>query len=346
MALMPSLVQPVKKPPTIPTTESLLDAPALPSGMEEQGRWTALAFLLLLLLPVGHANAVRVDPDTTWDGVVSATAKRGVLVEELTATWCEVCAEVDPYLAEVADRHGTRLVLIGLHDDDGRDGVSTAASVARVERWRTLYPDLASTPSFVVEGEEPIVGRDAWTDVTRRILAIEGEKETASDLGMNLNRQAGWLHVDGGVQAENRQTTLMLLHHGRTARDGSIEVVQGEAYERVLIELHVRNSTGAWTSTCDGGCMLEATSPSNFSVDIDLSRFSLVLVNEVADHALASGVNTLSDAVVELAVRPSAVEDPNGHRWTLTAAFAFAGCGLLLLPRRFPEKSGFVSEEE
>ncbi len=314
--------------------------------MSAHQRVVAAALLALLLLPITNAGAVRVDPEDSFATEVVATAKRGVLVEELTATWCEVCAEVDPYLAEVADRHGTRLVLVGLHDDDGRDGVSSAASAARVERWRTLHPDLGSTPSFLVEGEAPLVGRDAWTDVTRRLLAIEGSRDTATDVGMTLNRAEGSLNVNGGVQAEGRQTTLMLLQHDRTARDGSVEVAEGSVYERVLIELHVRNSTGAWTSTCDGGCMLQPTSSSTFSADLAIERFSLVLVNEIADEALAPGADTLSDAVVEIAVRPSAVEAPNGQRWLLIAAFAAGGICMMLIPRKIPEIITNSAEDE
>ena len=309
-------------------------------------RVVATALLALLLLPITHAGAVRVDPDDSLAMEITATAKRGVLVEELTATWCEVCAEVDPYLAEVADRHGTRLVLVGLHDDDGRDGVSSAASAARVERWRTLHPDLGSTPSFLVEGEAPLVGRDAWTDVTRRLLAIEGSRDTATNVGMTLNRAEGTLNVDGGVQADGRQTTLMLLQHDRTARDGSVEVSKGSVYERVLIELHVRNSTGAWTSTCDGGCTVQPTSASTFRVDLNVERFSLVLVNEIADDALTQGANTLSDAVVEIAVRPSAVEAPNGQRWLLIAAFTAGGVSVMLIPRKVPEIVMNTAEDE
>ena len=309
-------------------------------------RVVATALLTLLLLPITHAGAVRVDPDDSLAMEITATAKRGVLVEELTATWCEVCAEVDPYLAEVADRHGTRLVLVGLHDDDGRDGVSSAASAARVERWRTLHPDLGSTPSFLVEGEAPLVGRDAWTDVTRRLLAIEGSRDTATNVGMTLNRAEGTLNVDGGVQADGRQTTLMLLQHDLTARDGSVEVSKGSVYERVLIELHVRNSTGAWTSTCDGACMVQPTSVSTFHADLNVERFSLVLVNEIADDALTTGADTLSDAVVEIAVRPSAVEAPNGQRWLLIAAFTAGGVSVMLIPRKVPEIVMNTAEDE
>lgn len=309
-------------------------------------RVVATALLALLLLPITHAGAVRVDPDDSLAMEITATAKRGVLVEELTATWCEVCAEVDPYLAEVADRHGTRLVLVGLHDDDGRDGVSSAASAARVERWRTLHPDLGSTPSFIVEGEAPLVGRDAWTDVTRRLLAIEGSRDTATNVGMTLNRAEGTLNVDGGVQADGRQTTLMLLQHDLTARDGSVEVSKGSVYERVLIELHVRNSTGAWTSTCDGACMVQPTSVSTFHADLNVERFSLVLVNEIADDALTTGADTLSDAVVEIAVRPSAVEAPNGQRWLLIAAFTAGGVSMMLIPRKVPEIVSNAAEDE
>jgi len=77
-----------------------------------------------------------------------------------------------------------------------------------------------------------------------------------------------------------------------------------------------------------------------------VERFSLVLVNEIADDALTPGADTLSDAVVEIAVRPSAVEAPNGQRWLLIAAFTAGGVGLMLIPQKVPEIVTNTADDE
>ena len=39
-----------------------------------------------------------------------------VLMEQYTATWCDVCAEIDTWIGDFADNRGSRLVRIALHD--------------------------------------------------------------------------------------------------------------------------------------------------------------------------------------------------------------------------------------
>ena len=92
--------------------------------------------------------------------------------------------------------------------------------------------------------------------------------------------------------------------------------------------------------------MVQPTSASTFHVDLNVERFSLVLVNEIADDALTPGADTLSDAVVEIAVRPSAVQAPNGLRWLLIAAFTAGGVSMMLIPRKVPEIVSNAAEGE
>ena len=115
-----------------------------------------LVLALLLFASMPHASAFRADVVEEGKSI-TVQARTTVLVEEMTATWCATCADIDPYLAEVADRHGSRLALVGLHPLDGQDGVATAASEARLDRWRAVHDNLNQTPAFLVEGEAPLI---------------------------------------------------------------------------------------------------------------------------------------------------------------------------------------------
>ena len=135
----------------------------------------ALLVVVLLLRSVPHASALRTDAieDATS---ITVQARTTVLVEEMTATWCATCADIDPYLAEVADRHGSRLALVGLHPLDGQDGVATAASEARLDRWRAVHDDLNQTPAFFVEGEAPLIGPRSLAGGHARMLELESAR--------------------------------------------------------------------------------------------------------------------------------------------------------------------------
>ncbi len=307
----------------------------------------AAAMLLLVLSPVTTAAALRIDAERLDEGPIEVEAKRGVLVEEVTGTWCSVCAEVDPHLAEVADRHGPRLVLVALHPNVGEDGVSTAAADARLDRWTAVHGRIDSTPSFIVEGEAPLVGREAWSDVTRRILSIEGDRVTAEGIALRLDIAQNRLDVTAPAPREGYQTTVMLLRHDATAREGAVEVDAGSTYARVLTELHIQNETGAWASTCEGTCLLSPAPEGHFTSALEASmQFSVILVHEVADGLVASTASTLSEGVVELAVRPSAVASADAYRELLIGCFLLAGVAAVVLPLWPSNQSKELDEEE
>mgnify|MGYP002005834364 CR=1 FL=1 len=157
------------------------------------GRVVMLAVMLIGVAP--QAAALRVD--ALIDGEdLTVEGRTTVLVEEMTATWCSTCADIDPYLAEVADRHGSRLALVSLHPQDGQDGVATNASEARLDRWRSVHDDLGQTPAFLVEGEPPLVGPEVWPDVTRRMLELESSRSARPDLGFVATRDGSAVHLE------------------------------------------------------------------------------------------------------------------------------------------------------
>lgn len=313
-----------------------------------QGQTTAVLVLALLLLAsIPHASALRAD--AVEEGVpITVQARTTVLVEEMTATWCATCADIDPYLAEVADRHGSRLALVGLHPQDGQDGVATAASEARLDRWRAVHDDLNQTPAFLVEGEAPLVGPEVWPDVTRRMLELESSRPADGAMSLTATRQgdAVLLSIQAAPREEGRQVTLMLLDHGRTSAAYGVEAEPGSTYDRVLVELHTMGANGSWSSICDGVC----STSFNGSSEATLARpqgdaFSLVLIDETAD-ANVSASTTHSASVLELAVRPSAVATGADHRWALAAVMLGGGMAVAAWPKKSTDSGRKISEEE
>ena len=138
---------------------------------------TLVVCLGVLLTSVTPTTAVAVAPSGLLDHPLSTgTGGRTMLVEEVTATWCPSCAEIDPELVRVADSHGSRIALIALHPSDGEDDFQPPASQYRIDRINALRDEpVVSTPTFVVEGGEARVGYEAWTDVQRDILSTKLE---------------------------------------------------------------------------------------------------------------------------------------------------------------------------
>ena len=102
--------------------------------------------MCLVLLP---AQAMVVELTTTFEEPVSVHGGRTMMVEEITATWCPSCAEIDPQLEQVADSHGSRVALVALHPSDGEDAFQPEASQYRIDRLRRSNSEAGtSTPPF------------------------------------------------------------------------------------------------------------------------------------------------------------------------------------------------------
>ena len=176
--------------------------------------------ILLLTLVILPVQGKVIDRTASFEEPISTgIGGRTLLVEEITATWCPTCAEVDPELMQVADSHGSRIALVALHPTDGEDAFMPPASQHRIERLQTSNPDLqTSTPTFVVEGGEPRIGYDGWQDVQRDILTVELERQQVSELAFEVERtddgyRATVTHSSFSGAADGQLTFLVLEHH-------------------------------------------------------------------------------------------------------------------------------------
>ena len=287
----------------------------------------AIVLVALMSLPV---QAKVVDRTTTFDEPISSgLGGRTLLVEEITATWCPTCAEVDPELMQVADSHGSRVALVALHPTDGEDAFMPPASQHRIERLQTSNPSLqASTPTFVVEGGEPRIGYDGWQDVQRDILSEELERQQVSELAFEVAR------TDNGFRATVTQATLagdgggqltfMVLEHHKMMPEGAYNPGE-DTRDRVLVaiaecnldEANVTTDIGLLSATVAGDCT------DSFEIEFDdLPSWSVILVHEPATSSLGEGERAQSFGAVELAYRDRAPVEESNDLQTLI----IAGC--------------------
>ncbi|MDA0926366.1 MAG: thioredoxin family protein, partial [archaeon] len=191
----------------------------------QRRRMFGLAVFVTLVVCI-PGQGVVVNTNTSLDEpVTSDVGGRTVLVQELTATWCPSCAEIDPELVRVADSHGSRIALVALHPTDGEDAFQPPAAQHRIERLKLTYGDtLGSTPTFVVEDGPLRVGYDAWRDVQRDILDAEVQRQSVSELEFQVVQINDDLRVEvahaSPVVQNNTQLTFLVLEHGKSMPEG------------------------------------------------------------------------------------------------------------------------------
>jgi len=286
------------------------------------------------LLAAQPTQGIVIDISETFEQPISTgVGGRSLVVEELTATWCPSCAQIDPFLVQVADGHGSRIVMLGLHPSDGEDAFQPEASQHRIDRREITHPTLASTPTFIVEGGELRVGYDAWGDVQSDILEKELERVSTSQLAFEVVRDGGQLIAsvsDVSLSIPDGQLTFLLLEHekevpssainpGGTSRD---RVVIGTA-ECDLSSSNVTVSIGLEASS-DGPCT------SSFSIAFEPTKsWSIVLLHEPTIEELQSGVAGSSYGSIEMSYRDR-VEDSNNQSQVFITLFLLMGVALVL----------------
>ncbi|MDC0576650.1 hypothetical protein OAO70_01260, partial [Euryarchaeota archaeon] len=127
-------------------------------------------FTVLLLLVMTSSNIVADDESDNW----YAEGGNSVLMEQFTATWCDVCAQIDPWISNFADERGSRLVRIALHDPVA-DPLGSSISSERLSIHSNSM-DLA--PSFWFDSNNEIKGTVEPVDLDRALLNSEGVRES------------------------------------------------------------------------------------------------------------------------------------------------------------------------
>jgi hypothetical protein len=116
------------------------------------------------------SNIVAEDEPNDW----YIEGGNSVLMEQYTATWCDVCAKIDPWVSNFADDRGSRLVRIALHDPID-DPLGNSISSERL----SIHPNgMELAPSFWFDSNNEIKGAVDPVDLDRALLNSEGIRDS------------------------------------------------------------------------------------------------------------------------------------------------------------------------
>jgi len=297
------------------------------------------AIIMIQLLPQSsHAEVKNYTED--WDEDITITGGRTILVEEISATWCSSCADIDPFLQQVADAHGSRISIVTYHPTDGEDAFQPEAAKYRIERMKSINSDVGSTPSFVVESGELRIGPDSWPDVQKDILKEETSRQEFSKLSFTISKlgqqySATVKSIDLLEVEYETQLTFMLMAHEMEVPDDFFN--PGEDYrDRVVIatstcHLNSNSLSNVGFSNVSGtNCLNDFTI--NFPVN---GKFSLILLHEATDSTVQSNSNYASTlGVVEFAYRDIEIENESNFMPLVFFSMIVIGIILVIYDRK------------
>ena len=137
-------------------------------GAQDMQKGIAFTLIALILLPLAGADMRA--PDESRE----ARGGHAILLEQYTATWCDTCATVDPWISEFADDHSGRVVRVALHPND-HDPFGSPLTTERLALKQAEQQ--LSLPTFWFDGEGQLEGQVSQSLLENSLRSAEVNRE-------------------------------------------------------------------------------------------------------------------------------------------------------------------------
>ena len=170
----------------------------------------AVTLIALILLPLVGADMDA--PDESRE----ANGGHAILLEQYTATWCDTCATIDPWVSDFVDDRSSRVVRVALHPAD-HDPFGSALTGHRISLKQADHQ--LSLPTFWFNGQGELEGDVSQSALDNGLRAAEGNRDDWIEMNVWWDTwnnsphdaiQKLSIHVDG-VLPENSSITVFRL---------------------------------------------------------------------------------------------------------------------------------------
>ena len=141
-----------------------------------------LVLFTLFLQPLAIAETTDADESREAQG------GHAILLEQYTATWCDSCATIDPWIIDFVDAYSTRVVRVALHPDD-HDPFGGPLTTHRIGLKQAEHQ--LQLPTFWFDGQGQLEGAVSQSLLSNELRSAENGR---SDwIGMNVEWDT-WNH--------------------------------------------------------------------------------------------------------------------------------------------------------
>lgn len=182
--------------------------------------WVLILLLLLAAIPISS----QASPNVEYKG-------SKVLVEELTATWCEYCVIIDPQVVELQQVHASRLITITIHPEG--DPLNNMAMNLRAAHIN--INEANGTPAFWLDGAFYGQGVIDMSSLSRQVMRSESSRPSSSELTMSPTTEGMNIELISSEEERNgSRLTIMLVEELITLRKGVASNSQTEFHNVLL----------------------------------------------------------------------------------------------------------------
>lgn len=258
------------------------------------------AFILMIMILLVNPLDAEIEDNDVWqvDGGYS------VLMEQYTATWCEICASVDSWMPDYTSANGDRVIRIAIHDTLD-DPLGTPITDYRLQR----YNDSRVFPTFWFDGNILAGGAPDTTTLHRSLLSSETQRSGDTDINLEITFISGELLISSILSNwENEldtKVTIMVLDYDITIPQ-NIAINGIETHHDVLFaynEINLNNSQiwsypdESWSNTS----AINDTIKSKYYIPLNksLEDLKIVVIHEYVDSNIMES-NTLGATSIYL----------------------------------------------
>ena len=173
-----------------------------------------LVLFVLFLQPFALADTAT--PTETRE----AHGGHAILLEQYTATWCDSCATIDPWITDFVDSHSTRVVRVALHPND-HDPFGSPLTTHRIGLKEA--ENQLQLPTFWFDGQGQLEGA-----VSQSLLANElrsAENGRSDWIGMSVE----WNTWNQEVAEDTHANTIRL--NAKLAENSTMTVFRIQSLE-------------------------------------------------------------------------------------------------------------------
>ncbi|MDP6011212.1 MAG: hypothetical protein QF707_05410 [Candidatus Poseidoniaceae archaeon] len=281
---------------------------------------TVSAILLTLLLFIPSTQVLGKEEED--DGNV-------LLLEELTATWCVFCAQIDPQIVELQEVHAQRLITVTIHPPPG-DVSDPLFNEAMRLRYQYLGIEATRTPSFWLNGDFYGEGVVDVGELSSQVMAEEARSTSNSKMSMSsltdgdsVTISLQVLETDGN--RNDTRVTIMMVENIVELRKGLASngqtIFNNVLLNSISIELDDEESEPelggiGWTINKN------IHSPNGVEIELECNQ---TMDDDVFFIAIHESINeSTTFGVVDTMATAQGVDEESGlWVWAIVASFAF-----------------------
>ena len=304
-----------------------------------------MPIILILSLTMCLLNGSLINPDSFTQDLTKGIETKGgslILFEEYTATWCQICSEIEPEIEYLASKNNDKVALLKLHPSDGVDELGNYASSKRIN---SLFNNsLKQTPTFLLDGGIAFEGAPTMSQLNSMILQTQSKKSNFTEISFSVKRVNQTIHFE--INIENNISGLiniMILENKMTANSPEGDLKKYDHVLRNMLSINVSNNKSMnineqWVfeiNKSENRIQLLATF--NLQGDINIENLGFIASHEVITENITTVLGTVK--IIQ------GIETNNMYNNTIPIFIIFLALGIFA-SLGFLEKKNKIDDDE